>query len=45
MSDAFRVMGHRLPKLLVDVANFVFLAINWNNRHHLLRAATRISSG
>ena len=45
VSGAFAAMGHRLPELLVYGANFVFLGIYWNNHHHLLRAATRISSG
>jgi uncharacterized membrane protein len=32
-----------LPGLLVYVLSFVFVAIYWNNHHHLLRAADRIS--
>src|SRR5213592_1998169 len=32
-----------LPGLLVYVLSFVFVAIYWNNHHHLLRAAERIS--
>ncbi len=34
---------HRLPGLLVYVLSFTFIAIYWNNHHHLLRAAERIS--
>lgn len=34
-----------LPGLLVYVLSFVFVAIYWNNHHHLLRAADRISGG
>ncbi len=43
-NGTFAAMIHRLPELLVYLANFVFLGIYWNNHHHLLRAATRISS-
>ena len=43
-SGTFAAMAHRLPSLLVYAANFLFLGIYWNNHHHLLRAATRISS-
>ena len=32
-----------LPGLLVYVLSFVFIGIYWNNHHHLLRAAERIS--
>ena len=32
-----------LPGLLVYVLSFVYVAIYWNNHHHLLRAADRIS--
>jgi uncharacterized membrane protein len=38
--DAVR---ERLPGLLVYVLSFVILGIYWNNHHHLLRAAERIS--
>jgi uncharacterized membrane protein len=31
--------------LLIYVLAFVFIAIYWNNHHHLLRAASRISGG
>ena len=33
----------QLPGLLVYVLSFVFVGIYWNNHHHLLRAADRIS--
>ena len=33
----------RLPGLLVYVLSFVIIGIYWNNHHHLLRAAERIS--
>jgi len=42
--------GHRfadlrplLPKVLVYALSFVFLAIYWNNHHHLLQVVDRIS--
>jgi len=45
-------LGHDLssawrqsPHLLIYVLCFVFIAIYWNNHHHLLRATTRISGG
>jgi uncharacterized membrane protein len=38
--DAVR---EQLPGLLVYVLSFVFVGIYWNNHHHLLRAAERIS--
>lgn len=33
----------QLPGLLVYLLSFVFVGIYWNNHHHLLRAAERIS--
>src|SRR5438105_6743665 len=33
----------QLPAVLVYVLSFVFIGIYWNNHHHLLRAADRIS--
>jgi uncharacterized membrane protein len=38
--DAVR---EQLPGLLVYVLSFVMIGIYWNNHHHLLRAAERIS--
>ncbi len=34
----------QLPSLFIYVLSFVFIAIYWNNHHHLLRATTRISA-
>jgi len=34
-----------LPSLFIYVLAFTFIAIYWNNHHHLLRATTRISGG
>jgi uncharacterized membrane protein len=39
----FSSLAHRLPALLVYILSFVFVGIYWNNHHHLLRAAARIS--
>jgi uncharacterized membrane protein len=33
------------PNLLIFLLSFTFIAIYWNNHHHLLRATTRISGG
>jgi uncharacterized membrane protein len=33
----------QLPGLLVYLLSFAFIGIYWNNHHHLLRVATRIS--
>jgi uncharacterized membrane protein len=35
----------RLPALLVYILSFVFIGIYWNNHHHLLRAARRVTGG
>jgi uncharacterized membrane protein len=40
-----RALADRLPGLLVYVLSFTFIAIYWNNHHHLLRATDRISGG
>jgi uncharacterized membrane protein len=34
-----------LPGLFIYVLSFLFIAIYWNNHHHLLRASDRISAG
>lgn len=34
-----------LPGLFIYVLSFLFVAIYWNNHHHLLRASDRISAG
>jgi TMEM175 potassium channel family protein len=33
----------RLPALLVYILSFVFIGIYWNNHHHLVRAARRVT--
>lgn len=42
-APTFGALRDRLPSLLVYLLSFVFIAIYWNNHHHLLRSATRIS--
>ncbi len=37
--------ARRLPALLVYILSFVFIGIYWNNHHHLLRAARRVTGG
>jgi uncharacterized membrane protein len=36
-------VGEQVPGLLVYVLSFVVIGLYWNNHHHLLRAADRIS--
>jgi uncharacterized membrane protein len=36
---------HELPSLFIYVLAFLFIAIYWNNHHHLLRATKWISGG
>src|SRR4029078_10742933 len=40
-----RSLHDRLPALLFYVLSFTFVGIYWNNHHHLMRAARRISAG
>jgi uncharacterized membrane protein len=40
--DALR---HELPAILAYVLSFVYLGIYWNNHHHMLALASRISGG
>ncbi len=39
----FEALRKEWPSLLIYVLAFTFIAIYWNNHHHLLRATTRIS--
>jgi uncharacterized membrane protein len=41
----FQSLHARLPALLFYILSFTFVGIYWNNHHHLLRAARRISPG
>ena len=42
---SFHSLRARLPALLFYILSFTFVGIYWNNHHHLLRAARRISAG
>src|SRR6516225_48995 len=41
----FNDLRGRLPALLVYMLSFVFIGMYWNNHHHLLRAARRVTGG
>ncbi len=36
---------HAIPSIFAYILSFVFIAIYWNNHHHLLRATKQISAG
>ena len=42
---SFTDLRGRLPELLVYILSFVIIGIYWNNHHHLLRAARRVTGG
>jgi uncharacterized membrane protein len=42
---SFTDLRDRLPALLVYILSFVIIGIYWNNHHHLLRAARRVTGG
>ena len=39
----FGDLRERIPALLVYILSFTFIGIYWNNHHHLLRAARRVT--
>ena len=43
--DTFHSLRDRLPALLVYILSFTIIGIYWNNHHHLLRAARRVTAG
>ena len=45
LGSDFADLRARLPALLVYILSFVFIGIYWNNHHHLLRAARRVTGG
>jgi uncharacterized membrane protein len=45
LGGSFSDLRARLPALLVYMLSFVFIGIYWNNHHHLLRAARRVTGG
>jgi len=40
---SFQDLHDRLPALLIYLLSFTFIGIYWNNHHHLLRAARRVT--
>ncbi|MBI3048571.1 MAG: DUF1211 domain-containing protein [Acidobacteria bacterium] len=44
-SDDWEALLGVAPTFLMYVLSFVFLAIYWNNHHHLLHATARVSGG
>ena len=45
LGGGFADLRARLPALLVFMLSFTFIGIYWNNHHHLLRAARRVTAG
>src|SRR5215475_3256240 len=45
VGGSFTDLRGRLPALLVYILSFVLIGIYWNNHHHLLRAARRVTGG
>ena len=45
VGGSFTDLRGRLPTLLVYILSFVFIGMYWNNHHHLLRAARRVTGG
>jgi len=43
VGPSFADLADTLSSVTIYVLSFVFIAIYWNNHHHLLRATTRIS--
>jgi uncharacterized membrane protein len=41
--DTFSDLTDRVPNLLVYILSFVYVAIYWNNHHHLLQVVERIN--
>jgi uncharacterized membrane protein len=44
-AGSFTALRDRLPALLIYILSFTFIGIYWNNHHHLLRAARRVTGG
>ena len=45
VGGSFTDLRGRLPALLVYILSFAIIGIYWNNHHHLLRAARRVTGG
>ena len=41
--ETFAVLAPLLPAFLAYVPSFVYVGIYWNNHHHMLHAATRVT--
>lgn len=44
LAGTFTALRARLPALLIYILSFAFIGIYWNNHHHLLSAARRLSA-
>src|SRR6516225_2880638 len=44
-AGSFTGLRTRLPALLIYILSFTFIGMYWNNHHHLLRAARRVTGG
>ena len=44
-AGSFTALHDRLPALLIYILSFTLIGIYWNNHHHLLRAARRVTGG
>ena len=44
-AGSFTGLRDRLPALLIYILSFTLIGIYWNNHHHLLRAARRMTAG
>ena len=45
IGGSFASLRERVPALLIYILSFTFVGIYWNNHHHLLRAARRVTPG
>lgn len=43
--DDFSTLKELLPVFLSYVLSFIYVGVYWNNHHHLLHAATKVSAG
>src|SRR6516162_783956 len=44
-AGSFTGLRTRLPALLIYILSFTFIGMYWNNHHHLLRGARRVTGG
>lgn len=43
--DSFRDLAQLYPKFLSYILSFLYIAIYWNNHHHLMHTVTKVKSG